>query len=133
MDEFAGQPLPRDLTRLHELYRHGGKIASTRDVIQFLIDRDEGVPKVPFEAMAAAGIMRNVGTERVVYGPEAPYGSVMVRAVEGKEPYPTLTGRQQFYIDHEWFVAEDEGEELGRSNVGHESVVSEVGLVLSSA
>jgi DMSO reductase family type II enzyme molybdopterin subunit len=108
MDEFAGQPLPRDLTQVHSLYRHGGTINSTRDVIQFLIDRDEGVPKVPFEVMAAAGLMRNDDTERVVYGPKAPYGSVMIRAVENREPYPTLTGRQQFYIDHEWFLAEDE-------------------------
>ena len=23
---------------------------------------------------------------------------------EGKKPYPTLTGRQQFYIDHPWFL-----------------------------
>ena len=52
--------------------------------------------------------MRNGDTERVVYGPDAPYGSVMIRGVELKEPYPTLTGRQQFYVDHEWFLAEDE-------------------------
>jgi len=108
MDSFIGQPLPRDLTQFHALYRHGGKVNSTKDVIQFLINLDEGVPKVPFEQMAALGIMRNGDTDRVVYGPKAPYGSVMVRAVEGKEPYPTLTGRQQFYIDHEWFMAEDE-------------------------
>jgi DMSO reductase family type II enzyme molybdopterin subunit len=107
-DDLFGQPLARDLSKIHDLYRHDGKINSTRDVIQFLIDRDEGVPKVPFEEMAAAGIMRNGDTQRVVYGPKAPYGSVMVRAVEGREPYPTLTGRQQFYIDHEWFLAEDE-------------------------
>ncbi|HET9062090.1 MAG TPA: molybdopterin dinucleotide binding domain-containing protein, partial [Candidatus Binatia bacterium] len=30
--------------------------------------------------------------------------------VEKKEPWPTLTGRQQFYIDHPWFL--DAGEEL---------------------
>ncbi len=30
--------------------------------------------------------------------------------VEGKEPWPTLTGRQQFYIDHPWFL--EAGEEL---------------------
>jgi nitrate reductase alpha subunit len=30
--------------------------------------------------------------------------------VEKKEPYPTLTGRQQFYIDHPWFLKV--GEEL---------------------
>ena len=30
--------------------------------------------------------------------------------VEKKRPYPTLTGRQQFYIDHPWFL--ELGEEL---------------------
>ncbi len=30
--------------------------------------------------------------------------------VEGKEPWPTLTGRQQFYIDHPWYL--DVGEHL---------------------
>jgi anaerobic selenocysteine-containing dehydrogenase len=30
--------------------------------------------------------------------------------VEKKEPYPTLTGRQQFYVDHPWFL--EVGEEL---------------------
>jgi nitrate reductase alpha subunit len=28
--------------------------------------------------------------------------------VEGKQPYPTLTGRQQFYVDHRWFLQLDE-------------------------
>lgn len=28
--------------------------------------------------------------------------------VEGKESWPTLTGRQQFYLDHEWFLAAGE-------------------------
>ncbi len=32
--------------------------------------------------------------------------------VEDKEPWPTLTGRQQFYIDHPWFL--EAGEELPR-------------------
>ena len=30
--------------------------------------------------------------------------------VEGKEPWPTLTGRQQFYLDHPWYI--DAGEAL---------------------
>ena len=30
--------------------------------------------------------------------------------VERKNPWPTLTGRQQFYIDHQWFL--EAGEEL---------------------
>ncbi len=28
--------------------------------------------------------------------------------VEGKESWPTLTGRQQFYLDHEWYLAAGE-------------------------
>ncbi len=28
--------------------------------------------------------------------------------VEEKRPYPTLTGRQQFYVDHRWFIELDE-------------------------
>jgi nitrate reductase alpha subunit len=28
--------------------------------------------------------------------------------VEGKQPWPTLTGRQQTYLDHPWFLAADE-------------------------
>jgi len=43
-----------------------------------------------------------------MYGEKSPYGSVMLRAWRDKTPYPTLTGRQQFYIDHDWFIAEGE-------------------------
>ncbi|ODR82547.1 nitrate reductase [Haladaptatus sp. W1] len=32
------------------------------------------------------------------------------RFVQGKEPWPTFTGRQQYYIDHDWFL--DLGEQL---------------------
>jgi complex iron-sulfur molybdoenzyme family reductase subunit alpha len=32
------------------------------------------------------------------------------RFVQDKEPWPTFTGRQQYYIDHDWFL--DYGEEL---------------------
>ena len=107
-DSFFGQPVPRDFARYHDLYTMNGQIRDTKDLIQFLIDRDRGVPKVSFDEMRARGLMRNDDTDRVVYGRDAPYGSVMIRAVEYKEPYPTLTGRQQFYVDHEWFLAEDE-------------------------
>ncbi|MBN8281110.1 MAG: molybdopterin-dependent oxidoreductase [Gammaproteobacteria bacterium] len=121
-DSFFGQPVPRDFTLYHELFTMGGTIRDTKDVIQFLVDKDPGVPKVSFDEMRSRGIMRNGDTDRVVYGPGAPYGSVMIRAVEGKEPYPTLTGRQQFYVDHDWFIAEDEqlpGHKAPLKQAGH--------------
>ncbi len=107
-DSFFGQPVPRDFTRYHALFTLNGQISDTRDLIQFLIDKDPGVPKVSFDEMRSHGLMRNEGTERVIYAENAPYSSVLLRAVEKREPYPTLTGRQQFYIDHDWFIAEDE-------------------------
>lgn len=107
-DSFFGQPVPRDFTRYHDLFTMGGQIKDTKDVIQFLIDKDPGVPKVSFDEMRSKGLMRNDDTDRVIYGPKAPYGSVMLRGVERLEPYPTLTGRQQFYVDHPWFLEEDE-------------------------
>jgi DMSO reductase family type II enzyme molybdopterin subunit len=107
-DNFFGQPLPRDLARTHELFSMGGKVRSTRDAIQFLIDNSSGVPKVPFAEMAARGIMRNDDSEGVVHGRGSPYNTDLLRSYEEKKPYPTLTGRQQYYIDHPWFAAEDE-------------------------
>jgi anaerobic selenocysteine-containing dehydrogenase len=38
--------------------------------------------------------------------PIVPFGNF----VDRKEPYPTLSGRQQFYVDHPWFL--EVGEEL---------------------
>lgn len=107
-DEFHGMPISRDFTRYHARYTMDGRITDTVDVIEYLIGRDEGVPKVSFAEMARRGLMRNEDTDRVVYGPGSPYGSVMLRAVEKHEPYPTLTGRQQYYLDHPWFLSEDE-------------------------
>jgi DMSO reductase family type II enzyme molybdopterin subunit len=107
-DEFFGQPVPRDLAKAHELFSMGGKIRSTRDAIQFLIDNSSGVPKVPFADMASRGIMRNEDSDGVVHGRGSPYNADLLRSYEEKKPYPTLTGRQQYYIDHPWFMAEDE-------------------------
>jgi DMSO reductase family type II enzyme molybdopterin subunit len=107
-DNVFGQPVPRDLAQTHELFSMGGKIRSTADAIQFLIDNSSGVPKVPFGEMAARGIMRNDDSDGVIHGRGSPYNADLLRSYEEKRPYPTLTGRQQYYIDHPWFVAEDE-------------------------
>jgi len=108
-DNFMGfMPVERDMTRYHELFTMGGQIKTNEDVINFLLPLNEGIPSDTFEDMAQKGIVRNNDTDGVMYGEHAPYGSVMLRAWENKTPYPTLTGRQQYYIDHDWFMAEGE-------------------------
>jgi DMSO reductase family type II enzyme molybdopterin subunit len=36
--------------------------------------------------------------------------------VDGKEPWPTLTGRQQFYLDHPWYLDAGEGLPVHKEN-----------------
>ena len=36
--------------------------------------------------------------------------------VEGKEPWPTLTGRQQFYLDHPWYIGAGEALPVHKEN-----------------
>ncbi len=109
-DNFMGMPVARDLTKYYEMFTMGDTVKTNRDVIQFLIDNNHGLPQVSFEEMAGRGIMRNPGTDSVIYDVDSPYGSTLLQAVRDKVPYPTLTGRQQYYMDHDWFI--EEGEQL---------------------
>jgi len=110
-DNYMGiMPVSRDLTQFHNQLTMGGTIRSNEDVINFLLQLNEGIPAESFDQLAVNGIIRNNDTDGVMYGPDAPYGSVMLQAWQQKTPYPTLTGRQQFYMDHDWFL--EEGEEL---------------------
>jgi len=107
-DNFMGMPVERDLTAFYDQFTMGGKVQKNKDVIQFLIDHNHGLPQVQFDEMAARGIMRNPGTDGVIYDVDSPYGSTLLQSVRDKVPYPTLTGRQQYYMDHDWFMSEGE-------------------------
>jgi DMSO reductase family type II enzyme molybdopterin subunit len=108
-DNFMGfMPVSRDLTQYHDKFTMGGKIKTNKDVAEFLLNLNEGIPEKSFDELARKGIVRNNDTDGVIYGEHSPYGSVMLRAWEKKTPYPTLTGRQQYYLDHDWFMEEGE-------------------------
>ena len=50
------------------------------------------------------GIVKVEGVENTMWEKdESPYHNEIVKSVK-KLPYETFTGRQQFYIDHEWFI-----------------------------
>jgi len=107
-DNFYGQVIQRDLTKVHDYYTHRGTIMSTKDCLQLLMDNTPGLPRVSFDELAAVGKMRVDGTETTVYSEESPYNPSPGYNVRNKAPYPTLTGRQQYYIDHDWFLKFDE-------------------------
>jgi len=110
-DNFMGfMPVSRDLKQYHSQFTMGGVIKTNEDVVDFLLRINDAIPVNSFAEMAVEGIVRNNDTDGVMYGDQSPYGAVMKNAIDKKQPYPTLTGRQQFYMDHDWFL--EEGEEL---------------------
>jgi nitrate reductase alpha subunit len=58
-----------------------------------------------FKALGTQGGMMGVYSEYDENAPVVPFRDF----VEKKVPYPTLTGRQQFYVDHPWFLELGEG------------------------
>lgn len=104
-DSVEGRTVRRDYTKFLDLYTMDGTVGTVKDVVQYLINTLPGVPKVSFEELAARGIIRVDDSEGTAWHSEAsPYHSEIARSVRDKVPYETLTGRQQFYIDHEWFL-----------------------------
>jgi DMSO reductase family type II enzyme molybdopterin subunit len=107
-DNFMGMPVTRDFTQFYDLFTKNGAYLSSRDALEFQLQVNPGLPKESFETLAANGITRLPGTESVIYGADSPYRDTLIRSVDDKKPYRTLTGRQQFYIDHDWFLQEGE-------------------------
>jgi nitrate reductase alpha subunit len=59
---------------------------------------------LPVSSIGGWGTTSGIGSEVEPGGTLAPSRV----HVEGKQAWPTLTGRQQFYLDHDWFFEADE-------------------------
>ena len=107
-DNYFGMPVQRDLTQFYSLFTKDGTYTSMRDALDFMIAANPGLPKESFDTLAQNGITRLPGSEGVIYDTDSPYSTALVRSTRDKKPYHTTTGRQQYYIDHEWFLQEGE-------------------------
>ena len=107
-DVLHGKPIEHDYSKVNELFTLNGKIQSTKDIIQFLIDNSEGIPKISFEELQQRGFVRGDDSADVQFGEKSPYSYEVLASTRDKKPYATLTGRQQFYFDHDWFLSEGE-------------------------
>ncbi len=104
-DAVDGRSVRRDYTKTHDLFTMGGRINNSKDVAQFIINASHGLPKISFEELSEKGIVKVEGVENTSWdNEESPYHTEVARSVREKRPYETFTGRQQFYIDHEWFI-----------------------------
>ena len=107
-DNVYGMPVLRDMTKYYDQLTMDGQIKSTVDIAQWLMDNNPGVPEMSFEELADRGIVRCNDSDGIIYGPDSPYDARLIQSLRDKKPYQTLTARQQFYIDHEWFMEEGE-------------------------
>ena len=104
-DVVDGRTIRRDYTKTLELYTMNGRLKNSIDVAQFIINTSHGLPKISFAELSEKGIVRVNGSDNTMWDNEdSPYHTEIVKSVREKHPYETFTGRQQFYIDHEWFI-----------------------------
>jgi dimethylsulfide dehydrogenase subunit alpha/complex iron-sulfur molybdoenzyme family reductase subunit alpha len=98
-------PVTRDLDTLADDFTMQGRLATDRDVVQWLL---EHVPAFRSWRLADAEergfivLNADAGLTAPLYA-DRPYRSFEEQFYL-RRPYPTLSGRQQFYIDHEVFL-----------------------------
>ena len=70
---------------------------------------EAGMVKIKAVQPSALGLLRSTPSTATTREDEPMYSSAG-GSCDTKNPWPTLTGRQQFYIDHPWFM--EAGEQL---------------------
>ncbi|MGB6836855.1 MAG: molybdopterin-dependent oxidoreductase [Dehalococcoidia bacterium] len=122
MSEFVdNQGNPRRLDNLHDTLTLGGELVDEESVADEWVRDTAAVGTLPkhtnLQTMREKGYVRFIdwGVSPFALNQAAPLRPDETHAAfrwhtEDKLPYPTLTRRAQFYIDHDWFL--EAGEEL---------------------
>ncbi len=135
---FRGQAC--EIAELGDRFSDGGRFGADGDeeVLRFILNISPATSGVTIEELREQGgalrlpSLGGQGESAGIYSdysPEEPVAPLR-DFVEKKQPYPTLTGRQQFYIDHPWFL------ELGEALPTHKDPPAAGGdfpLTLTSA
>ncbi len=99
------ETLTRDLDTLHVDFTMSGKLRTDRDVVGWLLENVPAFKPWKFKDAAERGFIvlnKEAGFTSPLYA-NRPYHS-FEEQVYLKRPYPTLSGRQQFYIDQEVYL-----------------------------
>ncbi len=100
-----GSTINRDFSTLVEEFTANGALNSDKDTGQFILDNSmetEGMTMDMINQQPRRFVATSKGWTTEIREGVAYYG--FQRMYELKEPLSTLTGRQQFYIDHDWFL-----------------------------
>ncbi len=101
----------RDLTKTHEIFTMNGKISDDVKAISVILNHAPQTKGIKFsDTIQKPMRFRSSGKHWTGYLRKGKPYTAFTKMTEGKKPYQTLVKRQQFYIDHEWFL--EMGEEL---------------------
>jgi DMSO reductase family type II enzyme molybdopterin subunit len=106
-----------DIAHLGERFTDGGRFGPGDEAkaVEFILQvssQTRGIGLAELRAQGGAVRMKALGADNGT-GIHSEYSETepifpLRDNVEAKKPYPTLTGRQQFYVDHPWFLKLDE-------------------------
>jgi nitrate reductase alpha subunit len=111
-----GQPVEWDYTKLHDSFTtlvmedgSAKKVERTRDAVDYIVANSFGLSQVKnYANLQKKGLIRVDDSDDVQFGKKSNYNYTVLEKIREKKPYDTLTGSQQFYIDHEWVLQESE-------------------------
>ncbi len=102
----------RDAARLDDAFTDSGRFGATDEekALQFIVVYSSVVKGVTLQDLRRDGVtrFRSTGADGATghfsdFAADQPLVPHR-RAVDDKQRWPTLTGRQQFYVDHPWFL-----------------------------
>ena len=102
----------RDFTKTYDLWSGNGQFKQPEDAANFILSNSPETKGLTFEDLKVhPQRYRKIDEEawNSEIKPDQAY-TPFQHQVETKRPWRTLTGRQQFYLDHQWFL--DFGEQL---------------------
>jgi complex iron-sulfur molybdoenzyme family reductase subunit alpha len=111
----------RDFTRLHDDWTDGGKLAGDEAACNFILSHSAETKGMTYADLGKQP-RRFVATDPEVWTSDIEEGVAYTpfkHHVKDKRPWRTLVGRQQFYVDHDWFLR------LGEALPAHQPPIPE--------
>lgn len=94
--------IARDLTKLYDQQTDGGKLETDVQACQFILDNAPQTQGMTLDMIRKEGPQRFKSNWTSPMQEGVPY-TPLQNFIQKKKPWPTLTGREQFYIDHPTF------------------------------
>ncbi len=120
--EDAAFNVSRNLDTIYDDFTMGGKLRTAEDATRWLVDNSPELAGATLEQAAKQGflVMNETAGNQSPLQPNQPYNP-FVSQVSRKQPYPTLSGRITFFVDHQRFIKLGAQVPTARLNAGRDA------------